>query len=207
MAAVGADAFLDLHGELPGGNQDQDADPATAVRARDGVEALEDGQHEGGRLAGARLGAGQQVTPREDMRNGLALDGGRLGVAGVRDSAEQVGRQPEVSKGHGSETPDEALPREAGPGQGMGESGISGKGPGRRPRRPWKPGGVPTLSHDPGGGPARPLLPSVESPHARASRSHRSRPRRVGVRPARSPIGPSWPSSRSRSCSSWSAPS
>ncbi len=147
MTAVGTDAGLDLHGQLPGGNEHEDADATTALCARRVVEALKDGQHEGGRLAGPRLGAGQQVTSGKDDRNRLALYGGRLGVAGIRNCAEQVGRQPELSKGQGVGSPDEALPRDAGPGQGVGDSGFSGKGPGRRPKRPWKPGGGTTLAH------------------------------------------------------------
>ena len=72
-----------------------------AVASRVGlVETLEDGQHESGRLAGAGLGAGQQVTSGEDERDRLGLNRGRLDVAGVRDSAEQFGRQPELSEGH-----------------------------------------------------------------------------------------------------------
>ena len=39
------------------------------------VEALEDGQHEGGRLAGARLGAREQVAAGEDVGNGSRWTG------------------------------------------------------------------------------------------------------------------------------------
>ena len=39
------------------------------------VQALEHRQHEGGRLAGAGLGAGEQVAAGEDERDGLRLDG------------------------------------------------------------------------------------------------------------------------------------
>ena len=59
--------------------------------------------------------AGQQVTPGEDERDRLRLDRGRLGVAGVRDSAEQFGRQPELSEGHGNELLMGALPQTRGP--------------------------------------------------------------------------------------------
>ena len=89
---------------------------AIAVRAR--REALKDRQHEGGRLAGAGLGAGEQVAPVEDERDRLALDGGGFGVSLARDSAEQVGLEPEGREGQGEKAPDEALPRSAGPGQG-----------------------------------------------------------------------------------------
>ncbi len=44
--------------------------------ARIGVEpeALEDRQHEGGRLARARLGGGKDIAALEDERDGLDLD-------------------------------------------------------------------------------------------------------------------------------------
>ena len=38
-------------------------------------QPLQDGQHEGGRLARARLGAGEQVAAGEDERDGFALTG------------------------------------------------------------------------------------------------------------------------------------
>src|SRR4051812_13219382 len=46
-----------------------------------GVEELEERQDERGRLPGARLGAGEDVTAGEDRGDRLALDGGGLGVA------------------------------------------------------------------------------------------------------------------------------
>ena len=60
------------------------------------VEELQDRQHEGRRLARARLGAGEDVTPCEHVRDGLGLDGRRLGVALALDGAEELGRQPEA---------------------------------------------------------------------------------------------------------------
>ena len=51
--------------------------PPAGVR----VEALEHRQHEGGRLAGAGLGAGEEVAAGEDERDRLGLDGGGFGVA------------------------------------------------------------------------------------------------------------------------------
>ena len=82
---------------------------AAAGARRGGGEALQHRQHEGGRLAGAGLGAGQQVTAGEDERNRLALDGGWFGVALRRDGAEQVGRQARAWR-RTWEAPDEALP-------------------------------------------------------------------------------------------------
>ena len=94
-----------------------------AIGGGSACEALQDRQHEGGRLAGAGLGAGQQVAAGEDERDRLALDGRGFGVALCRDGAEQVGRQPERGEGQ-REAPDEALPLNAGPGQGEGWIGI-----------------------------------------------------------------------------------
>ncbi len=58
-------------------------------------EALQHRQHECRRLAGAGLGAGQQVAAAEHERNRLALDGSWIGVALRRDGTEQFGRKPE----------------------------------------------------------------------------------------------------------------
>ena len=55
---------------------------------------LEHGQDERGRLAGAGLGAGEQVTPGEHERNRLALDGSGIGVALRLDGASSSGRSP-----------------------------------------------------------------------------------------------------------------
>ena len=104
--AVGPDALLHLEGKLAGRDEDERADlaprrAAPVVGARGGrVEVLEDGQDERGGLARAGLGAGQQVAAGQDERDGRGLDGGGLGVALVRDGAEELGRQPEVIEGH-----------------------------------------------------------------------------------------------------------
>ena len=120
-AGVGADRLLDLHGQLARRREDEDPDAAMARRA--GREALEDRQHEGGRLAGAGLGAGEQVTAGEDEWNRLALDGSWFGVSLARDSAEQVGLKPEVRERQGEKAPDEALPQTRGPVRADGEFG------------------------------------------------------------------------------------
>ena len=94
MGAVGPDALLDLERELAGRGEDEGADRRTRRRrggraARAGaarrrrlpagrprrVEALEDRQDERGGLAGAGLGAGEDVAAGEDERDRLALDG------------------------------------------------------------------------------------------------------------------------------------
>ena len=105
--------LLDLERQLTRGREDERAHRAargSAVRRRGGrgglrrVEPLEERQHERGGLAGAGLGAGEQVAAGEDERDGLALDGRGLGVALVGDGAQVRGRQPEAVEGHGNGT-------------------------------------------------------------------------------------------------------
>ena len=96
--------------------------------ARVACEALEHGQDERGGLAGAGLGAGQEVATGEDERDRLTLDGGGLGVALCRDGTEQLGRKPECSEGHGVKAPDEALPRNRGARSGRGLNRDRGGG-------------------------------------------------------------------------------
>ncbi len=95
LGAVGPDAFLDLERELTGRSKDQRADDPWTGWTR-GVEPLDERQHEGGRLAGPGLGAGEDVTSLQHERDGLALDRRGFGVALAGDSAEQLGRQPET---------------------------------------------------------------------------------------------------------------
>ena len=64
------------------------------------MEDLDDREDEGGGLAGAGLGSGEQVAALEDERDRLALDGGRLRVALIGDGAEQLGRKPEGIERH-----------------------------------------------------------------------------------------------------------
>ena len=59
------------------------------------VQQLQDRQHECRGLAGAGLGAGEHVATCEHVRDGLGLDGRRLGVALGRDGTKELGREPE----------------------------------------------------------------------------------------------------------------
>jgi hypothetical protein len=74
-----AEVLLDLGRELAGGFEDQDAGAALLA----GHEAVHDGEEEGGGLAGAGLGAAEHVAAAGDDGNGLLLDRGRSGIAGV----------------------------------------------------------------------------------------------------------------------------
>jgi hypothetical protein len=64
-----------------------------------GRQALQQGQGEAGGLAGAGLRGAEQVASREDEGDGLRLDGGGFGIALLRDSAKQLGDQPEAFEG------------------------------------------------------------------------------------------------------------
>ena len=99
VLAVGLDALVDLDREFARRREDEAAHRVQRGRealARDRGEALQQGQGEAGRLAGARLGGAEQVAPGKDDGNGLRLDGGGFGVALFRDGAEQLGQKPET---------------------------------------------------------------------------------------------------------------
>jgi hypothetical protein len=64
--------------------------------AREGSEALQQGQGEPRGLAGAGLGGAEQVASRENDGDGLRLDRGGFGIALFRDGAEQLGQKPET---------------------------------------------------------------------------------------------------------------
>ncbi len=114
LGAVGSDALLDLERKLAGRGQDEAANrkagraTAAGLPGRQptrfgptGVEDLEDGEDESGRLAGARLGACEQVASGEYDRDGFGLDRRGLGVALRGDGTEELGRQPELFEWHG----------------------------------------------------------------------------------------------------------
>ena len=56
-----------------------------------GHQALQQRQREAGGLAGAGLGAGEQVAPGKHGGNRLGLDGGGFGVALSATAREQLG--------------------------------------------------------------------------------------------------------------------
>ena len=131
MPAVDAHALLDLQRELARRLQDEGPHHATAI-GPGGIQALQHGQHEGGRLAGAGLGAGHQVAAGQHERDRLRLDGGGIGVVLVRDGAEQFGRQPELIKRQVRKLLTRPSRKNAGPGQG---EGVIEVGTGMKPRR------------------------------------------------------------------------
>ena len=101
---VGLDVVVDLVGQLPRGCDDERADRVPRRRgamAGRRHERIDDGQRKAGRLSGTGLGSGHHVMARHDHRNGLGLDGGRLGIAGGSDGLEHVGMQAEITEGDG----------------------------------------------------------------------------------------------------------
>ena len=94
VLAVKAYAFLNLRCEFTRWRHDQSAHgvDATAVgQTRLGRQALQQGQRESRRLAGAGLGAAQQVTAGQHGRNGLHLNR-RGGVVALLKHGLQDGR-------------------------------------------------------------------------------------------------------------------
>ena len=76
--------FLEMLGDL-GGQFARRLEDERARHARARAALLQHGehrQHEGGGLAGAGLGDAEHVAPRENVRDGLLLDGGGGLVAG-----------------------------------------------------------------------------------------------------------------------------
>ena len=132
--AVGPDALLDLERELTGRREDKAADRQARGAARSAVaerqlarlrarrvEDLAEVGGEHGRLAGAGLGAGEDVAAGQHERNRLGLDGCWFRVALIGDGAEELGRQAGDPKDMRGEAPDDGPPASlsaAGPGQG-----------------------------------------------------------------------------------------
>ena len=101
VAAVGLEAVVDLPGELARRGEDEDAAVFRPGRTAVAEQPLDDRQREGGRLAGAGLGAAEEVAAGEDVRNRLPLNRRRLGVALVRERLEQGLREPQRGEAGG----------------------------------------------------------------------------------------------------------
>ena len=97
--AVGGEAVADLRGQLARRGQHQDAAGLRPGRADVVRQALQDRQRERRRLAGAGLGAAQQVAAGEEMGNRLGLDRRRRGVVLGADGALDRRAQAEIGKG------------------------------------------------------------------------------------------------------------
>ncbi len=102
VLAVGFHAVVHLDRELARRREDQAAHRVQRRREAlgcEGCQALQQRECEAGGLAGAGLRGSEQVTAGEDDGDGLRLDGGGFGVALLRDSAKQLGQQPEAFEG------------------------------------------------------------------------------------------------------------
>jgi hypothetical protein len=78
--AVGGEPLGDLAASSRVGREHECPDGTTAARGGLRRETLQDRESERGGLAGAGLGAAEEVAPAEQVRNGLRLDGGGEGL-------------------------------------------------------------------------------------------------------------------------------
>ena len=89
---------VDLDGELPGGRHDDGggrlSGPAAAGVGAGLDDVMQDGQQEGGRLAGAGLGAGHEVPAGLDDGQPVPLHRRGHGVSGAPHRLQQRRRQP-----------------------------------------------------------------------------------------------------------------
>ena len=124
------------------------------------VHALQDGQHEGGRLAGARLGAAHDVAAGEHARDGLLLDRRRGLVAHGGDAGQELALRGRARRTRGS--------RPRGPGRRAARRACAPCSSRRRPGR---------RGHGRGRGRARSRpLPPRSSRRGRSSRRLRLSP-------------------------------
>ena len=103
VLAVGADRFLDLRGEFARGGEHQGADAVAAelvLGAAAHRELVQHRQREGGGLAGAGLGAAEEVVSGEHGGNRLGLDRGGNFVALLAHGFENGGCQVQFVKSH-----------------------------------------------------------------------------------------------------------
>jgi hypothetical protein len=98
VAAVGLEAFADLRGELASGRQHQHPAAFRQRAAAVGGQPVQDGEGEGGGLAGAGLGDAQEVAAGHHVGDGLGLDRRRGLVAFVGQRAQQGLGEAEVSE-------------------------------------------------------------------------------------------------------------
>jgi len=92
-----AERFGDLERELTRGCQHEGVDSGAGARERP-REPLDDGNRERRGLAGARLGAADQVAAVENRTDRLGLDGSRNGIARGGDGLAHRGRERKIGK-------------------------------------------------------------------------------------------------------------
>ncbi len=101
MPGIGAQAVVDLDRQFASRSQDQGARATRSLgRGLVGGQTVQQRQAECCGLAGAGLGAGQQIATGQGQRNRFGLDRGRCGVVEFCERAQQRGRKPEGFKGH-----------------------------------------------------------------------------------------------------------
>ena len=99
--AVGSQRLVHLQRQLAGGHEHQAARLARpGVAAAPHQQAVDHRQAERGRLAGAGLGARQQIASGQDDRNGLRLDRCGRGVTQLREWRTKGAGEPEGRKRH-----------------------------------------------------------------------------------------------------------
>ena len=88
VTPVGAEAVADLDGELARRREHKHVRPSAAMIGSL-RKPLQDGQREGGGLAGAGLRQAEEVTAGQDGRDGLGLDGRRRDIVFLGQRAQQ----------------------------------------------------------------------------------------------------------------------
>src|SRR5690606_20851775 len=86
MLAVTGNALVHLSGELARRHEDQDT---RRLGWRPVLQALQERQREAGRLAGAGLGAREDIATGEDFGNHSRLHGSGRGIATIGERARE----------------------------------------------------------------------------------------------------------------------
>jgi hypothetical protein len=91
VLSILSEAVVDLGSQLAGGRENKYAGSLRPIQ-----HSIDDGQRERCGLASARMGEADHVAPAESQRNGLALDRGGFGVAGVANGVEHLWAETEL---------------------------------------------------------------------------------------------------------------
>ena len=112
VVAEALDVVVDLDRQLAGRRQHQHAGagrlgrrPGGVGGGRRGQQPIDQRQHEGGRLAGAGLGAGDDVAAAADQRQHRRLDRRGVREAAVADAGDQVRRGSRASRRRAARCP------------------------------------------------------------------------------------------------------